>query len=225
MRLTAPYRVLMTTTMTATSAARHLRAQLCDLFEQVGPTAPTLCEGWTAADLAAHLVIREGRPDAALGIVAKPFAARTTRIQRAYAQLPWSQLVAKVRRGAPIWSPLRWLDGAANLIEFAVHLQDVLQANPSTATPQTDAVTQEQIESLVWKRLSAGAQLMFRNVRIPLTFATTGGQVKVVRPGSGIRITGTPMQLVMEATGRHSSALIEGDDAAITTYRQSSRRI
>jgi uncharacterized protein (TIGR03085 family) len=45
------------------------RSRLCDLFLEVGPDQPTLCEGWTTADLAAHLVIRERRPDAAPGIL------------------------------------------------------------------------------------------------------------------------------------------------------------
>ena len=36
---------------------------LCDLFEEVGPDAPTLCGDWTTRDLAAHLVMRERRPD------------------------------------------------------------------------------------------------------------------------------------------------------------------
>ena len=35
------------------------RMGLCDLFVELGPDAPTLCEGWTTADLAAHLVLRE----------------------------------------------------------------------------------------------------------------------------------------------------------------------
>ncbi len=46
------------------------RGRLCDLFLEVGPDSPTLCEGWTTADLAAHLVIRERKPLAAPGIVA-----------------------------------------------------------------------------------------------------------------------------------------------------------
>ena len=46
------------------------RQDLCTLFEDLGPDVPTLCEGWTARDLAAHLVVRERRPDAALGILA-----------------------------------------------------------------------------------------------------------------------------------------------------------
>ncbi|MHB1139691.1 MAG: maleylpyruvate isomerase N-terminal domain-containing protein, partial [Microthrixaceae bacterium] len=46
--------------------ARRERAELCELFEIVGPDVATLCEGWTTRDLAAHLVVRERRPDAAL---------------------------------------------------------------------------------------------------------------------------------------------------------------
>lgn len=39
--------------------ARRERHQLCDLALQVGPDAPTLCDGWTVFDLIAHLVVRE----------------------------------------------------------------------------------------------------------------------------------------------------------------------
>ncbi len=38
------------------------RAELCDLFDELGPDAPTLCGDWTTADLAAHLVVRERNP-------------------------------------------------------------------------------------------------------------------------------------------------------------------
>src|SRR5258708_15268012 len=35
------------------------RRELCDIIEELGPSAPTLLGGWTAHDLAAHLVLRE----------------------------------------------------------------------------------------------------------------------------------------------------------------------
>ncbi|HBA95165.1 MAG TPA: TIGR03085 family protein, partial [Acidimicrobiaceae bacterium] len=55
--------------------AQAERAALCDLLLDVGPEAPTLCEGWTAAHMAAHLVLRERRPDVGLGLVLPgPFA-------------------------------------------------------------------------------------------------------------------------------------------------------
>ena len=53
--------------MNTTRHARAERASLCDLLAEVGPDAPTLCEGWTTALLAAHLVVRERRPDGGPG--------------------------------------------------------------------------------------------------------------------------------------------------------------
>ena len=51
------------------------RQELCDLFESVGPDHPTLCEGWTAADLAAHLVLRENSLKA-FGLVVPGYLAK-----------------------------------------------------------------------------------------------------------------------------------------------------
>ena len=48
------------------------RWALCDLLTELGPDSPTLCAGWRSADLAAHLLTRERRPDTALGAVEKP---------------------------------------------------------------------------------------------------------------------------------------------------------
>ena len=52
-----------------TRYARPEREALCDLLTDLGPEAPTLCAGWRTRDLAAHLVLRERRPDAAPGIL------------------------------------------------------------------------------------------------------------------------------------------------------------
>ena len=35
------------------------RRKLCDVFDELGPSVATLLEGWTAHDLAAHIVLRE----------------------------------------------------------------------------------------------------------------------------------------------------------------------
>ena len=41
--------------MSATQVLLTERAAMCDTFEKFGPDAPTLCEGWTTLNLAAHL--------------------------------------------------------------------------------------------------------------------------------------------------------------------------
>ncbi len=51
--------------MASNSVARAERAALADLMLEVGPDSPTLCGDWTTRDLAAHLVLRERRPEAA----------------------------------------------------------------------------------------------------------------------------------------------------------------
>ena len=102
-----------------TSPARRERSALCDTFETVGPDAPTLCSPWRTRDLAAHLVIREGRPDAALGMLVPPLAERAQRVQDGYAAQPWPELVERVRTGPPSWSPTRLepVDTVVNLAE------------------------------------------------------------------------------------------------------------
>ena len=57
------------------SVASDERAALCDLLDELGPDQPTLCEGWQTRDLAAHLVVREHRLDAAPGILLPAIAA------------------------------------------------------------------------------------------------------------------------------------------------------
>ncbi|MEY5145419.1 MAG: hypothetical protein RL745_788 [Actinomycetota bacterium] len=214
----------------AARAARDLRQRTCDLLLAVGPNAPTLCEGWTCADLAAHLVIRESRPDAAFGIIIPAAAPRTARIQARYAQMDFAELVNRVRSGPPAWSPLRWLQGAANLIEFAVHHEDIRIPNADHGEPLP-----VQIQDLLWKRLVAGAKLMFRNVHAGLTLRTADGRTLKVRSvrrrddnGAGapaVTITGTPIQLLLEATGRASGATIDGDERSRAIYEHSTRGI
>ena len=45
------------------------RKQLADLFDELGPDAPTLLDRWTTRDLASHLVLRENAYLAAPGLV------------------------------------------------------------------------------------------------------------------------------------------------------------
>jgi uncharacterized protein (TIGR03085 family) len=91
------------------------RRELADLFEQVGPAAPTLCDGWDAAHLAAHLVSRERRPDALPGLGAElvvpgnPLTTWTHRLEdRLRTSTSFADVVGRLRAGPPAWSPLAW---------------------------------------------------------------------------------------------------------------------
>src|SRR5207248_6880041 len=100
---------------------------LSDLFDRLGPNEPTLCAGWTTRDLAAHLVVRESRLDASVGIVVHAFAGYLARVQGKVAAKPFDRIVGALRTGPPRWSPYRIsaIGEAANNIEFFVHHEDV----------------------------------------------------------------------------------------------------
>src|SRR5947209_5298100 len=119
------------------------RAALADLFTQVGPAAPTCCAGWTTAHLAAHLVVRERRPDALPGYgfesVGLPALARWSHRLEDQARVgtPYAELVARFRAGPPPWSPMAFPGGRAlNTVEFVIHHEDVRRAQPDWA-PRT----------------------------------------------------------------------------------------
>src|ERR1700757_497225 len=115
----------------AMSIAQRERSAMVGIMRAVGPDAPTLCEGWTTRDLAAHLMIREYRPDAAPGIVIPYFASRTAKVQHEVAErTDWDELLDKVASGPPIYSPLKLLDPVANVAEMFIHHEDVRRAQP-----------------------------------------------------------------------------------------------
>lgn len=200
-----------------TSLARTERSALCDLFTEVGPDAPTLCEGWQAADLAAHLVVRERRPDAAAGMVIKPLAPRLDRIRRGYAGLPWARLVDLVRTGPPRWTPtaIPAVDTAVNTVEFFVHHEDVRRAQPGWAPRE---LSDEQQETL-WRRLRSLSRLLLRGVPVGVALRRPDGAIWRARGGTSyVTLAGPPAELVLYAFGRGEHARVEvlGDERDVT---------
>src|SRR3954454_19102579 len=136
--------------MTSFSALE--RARLADALAATDPDAPTLCEGWTALDLAAHLVVRERRPDSTPGIMLRPLAGWTDRVRRGYAQRPYADLIRLIRTGPPRTSPfaLPGADSAGNLAEHFVHCEDVRRGRgPAPAAQLADGLQDE-----LWRRLT-----------------------------------------------------------------------
>src|SRR5918994_4625498 len=120
------------------------RADLADLLEELGPDAPTCCAGWTTAHLAAHLVVRDRRPDALVGYgaeefgLAGPLASWSHRLEdRLRETTPYAEVVRRVRSGPAPWSPLAWpvVAQVLNVTEYAIHHEDVRRAHPRRGTP------------------------------------------------------------------------------------------
>jgi uncharacterized protein (TIGR03085 family) len=193
------------------------RASLSELLDRVGPDAPTLCEGWTTRDLTAHLVVREGRPDAVLGVVIRPLSGWTARVQKKFAGTDFTTLVNRLRGGPPLWSPFRphAVGELLNNVELFVHHEDVRRAAPQWEPRIFDNAT----NALFWKRSTQMAKRVLRSAPggIELVRSDTGQHrtVRAAAPGrSTLTLTGAPQELLLYMFGRRDHALVTRDGDA-----------
>lgn len=202
--------------------AQTERAALCDLFDRVGPVAPTLCEGWTAHDLAAHLWVRETDPLGAPGIIAKPLAGLTER-RMAEARQRWSydELVERIRTGPSRFSvfAIPGVDEPANATEFFVHHEDVRRPN---GQPESRDLGSE-VEDWMWRRIKLLGRAWFRriDVGVVLERADDGSALRVVSGEQTVNIVGLPSELVFYAHGRRGAHVeLIGTYQAITALTE-----
>ncbi|MGW2822606.1 TIGR03085 family metal-binding protein [Streptomyces sp. NPDC001443] len=202
--------------------AKRERLLLADLLEVNGPQAPTLCEGWQTRDLAAHVVVRERRPDAAGGILVKQLASRLEKVMEEFAAKPYEELIQLIRTGPPRFSPfqLKQVDEASNTVEFYVHTEDVRRAQPDWAPRELDSVFQDSL----WSRLERSARLVGRRAPTGLVLRRPDGRTVVAHKGTPVvTVTGEPSELLLFAYGRQSVAAVEleGEKAAIAQLHES----
>ncbi|MFG2948614.1 TIGR03085 family metal-binding protein [Streptomyces adustus] len=202
--------------------AKRERLLLADLLEVNGPQAPTLCEGWQTRDLAAHVVVRERRPDAAGGILVKQLASRLEKVMAEFSAKPYEELIQLIRTGPPRFSPfqLKQVDEASNTVEFYVHTEDVRRAQPDWAPRELDSVFQDSL----WSRLERSARLVGRRAPTGLVLRRPDGRTVVAHKGTPVvTVTGEPSELLLFAYGRQSVAAVEleGEKAAITQLHES----
>jgi uncharacterized protein (TIGR03085 family) len=194
------------------SFSDHERALLADLLAELGPDAPTLCAGWTTAHLAAHLTVRDRRPDALPGYLLEmlPRGRRLGRWshhleERLLESTAYPDVVDQVRSGPPPWAPMAWPAAARlfNVSEFAIHHEDVRRAQPAWQPRDVSREQQDQLwrASALYARRAAGRRgLVLRRSDVP-------GQQKRIGAG-GRTVTGEPLELLLWAAGRREAARV-----------------
>ncbi|WP_265446825.1 TIGR03085 family metal-binding protein [Flexivirga meconopsidis] len=206
-----------------TDFAQSERAGLADTFLQVGPDAPTLSGDWTARDLAAHLVVRESRPDAAAGMFVSPLRGHLESVQAKVAAQPWEQLVEKVRSGPPRLSifGLPRVDELANLGEFFVHHEDVLRAGD-----HGDARRQlpDGEQTALWGVLPRLGRLTLRDSRVGVVAESPGHGRRTLRPPrddhGNVVLTGAPGEVLLYIYGRQpvTDVQLDGADRDVAAF-------
>jgi uncharacterized protein (TIGR03085 family) len=208
------------------SFARDERAALCALLDETGPRAPTLCEGWQTLDLAAHLVLREHRPDAAAGVMGGPLAGHTERVRRMLIdRTPYQQLVDEIRNGPPRLSVfgLPGMDERLNTVEYFVHHEDVRRGADGWEPRDIAA----DLADHLWQRLRA-ARFIFRKapvgielVRDDLPAGPGQGRVRITAKARTpmVTVTGSPAEVTMWAMGRTAAARVRIDGSEPDVHR------
>ena len=191
--------------MAKSQLARAERARLCDELTAVGPSAPTLCEGWLTRDLAAHVFVRERRPLAMPGILLGGVFARlnAASMRAALRRYGFSGLVERTRSGPPVlWRPF---DEAINFVEFFVHSEDVRRA-VAGFEPRDDP----RLEVALWATLGRGSRLMTRSLRgVGLELERPDGGRIVARRGEPRAVlSGGAQELVLYLCGRKEAARV-----------------
>jgi len=195
------------------SVAQRERAALVAALRDVGPDAPTLCDGWDARDLAAHLMVREYRVDAAPGILIPRFAAHTARVQDEVAEhTEWDDLVTKVASGPPLYSPLKLLDSVANVAEMFIHHEDIRRAQPNWEPRALDS----DLTGRLRRTLGMMARLTLSKMPARVQLRTPDGEtVLVAGRGPAVTVTGPPEELLLFSTGRLARVDYSGDPEVV----------
>ncbi|HJR25551.1 MAG TPA: maleylpyruvate isomerase family mycothiol-dependent enzyme [Acidimicrobiales bacterium] len=195
-------------------AALEEHRAMADTLTKVGPDAPTLLEGWTTKDLAAHLasidtagglplfvgrqLITRIYPRPTKG--SRKVAARA--LERALAKgYDWS--VDRVR--APHRLPMRAGGGPVAIFEIFVHHQDVLRADPDLP-PR--AAPDELSVCLPWLLAFHAKQLDGIRLEVETEHGTDA-----VGEGAPVTVRGDAGEVVLWLAGRapHCSVEVEGD--------------
>jgi uncharacterized protein (TIGR03085 family) len=200
------------------------RLALCDLFERLGADAPTLLEGWTAQDLAAHVVLRERDPIAGLCIILpgpfQQFAERRRARLAEHSGFEW--LVARIRSGPPPgFFRIGWVRSLPSLNEFFVHHEDLRRANGLGPRQMLTPA----LEAALWRNVRRSSRYLSRRLHeigLEVEWAGTDKQMTIRRAEPTARLSGPPGEVLLFLFGRQTAARIEviGPPEAVAAVRR-----
>jgi uncharacterized protein (TIGR03085 family) len=195
------------------------RALVCELFDRVGPHAPTLCEGWDTHHLVAHLHGRESRNPLRSMAAAVPRIGDRL-VDEVVARHDYDRLVDAVRQGPPKLSVYRAsrLEALLNGLEFFIHHEDVRRA----ARDWEPRVLPRWAEDQIWARTLGVAKLTSRRAPtgVVLERSDTGSSERVSKGAEPVAVRGLPSEIALYLSGRQASSRVEllGPPAAVMAY-------
>lgn len=206
--------------LTSAELIAHERAEMVRVLRESDPSAPTLCEGWEARHLLAHLLLRESSVSYAAGVVGGPLGARTDRLTDELAEklADRAEYDAALAQFASLPGHLKMrsrkpaADAAMNTIEYFVHCEDVVRAD-SAREPR---VERREVQERIWADLIKRARTMVgKDYKDGLVLEAPGYSpvaVTVVAPPAGQVakvLSGEPGELLLYLFGREEAAQVK----------------
>jgi uncharacterized protein (TIGR03085 family) len=196
------------------------RAALCDTLEAVGPDAPTMCEGWRALDLAAHLSVRENDSWTAPVIVCGQLSGLVARMVARERALGFKKVVARLREGPPWLFRSTPLTVRLNTVEDWIHHEDVRRANGSGP-----AVSPAELDEVLWRGVSSAGKvtgMRLDDVGLDAVWSGDGRRHTVKKGASVVSVVGPPGEVLLYVTGRTTVAQValEGPADAVDAMRR-----
>lgn len=162
------------------SFARSEMAQLKQLLRELGPHAPTLCEGWETKDLARHNLLRQ-----------QPWRFRQ--------KLSYEDTIN-------LWKPTP-VDDVVNTVEYFIHHEDVRRANgmgPREFSTKVEKMLLEKLKVFAPILLRKEKPIMLVPEGFP---AIVLGDRGVASRGDAVtKVMGKPSELILWAWGRRQAA-------------------
>jgi len=184
------------------------REALCETLETVGPEGPTLCEGWLVADLTAHLVVLDTRPDAIPGVaLGGVFGRHTLKLMERAKERGFDWMLDRLRGGPPLVHRIGPM-AVMNVFENWVHHEDVRRAAGSAPRPEDP-----DIDDILWRMTALTGHLSVRRVKSAgIEIIDDYGRSKVLsKTEPRVTITGPTGELALYVSGRKEAADVAVD--------------
>jgi uncharacterized protein (TIGR03085 family) len=194
--------------MARPSLARRERHDLCDLALLLGEDAPTLCGDWDAKDLVAHLLVRENRPVAGLGIAVPALSGLADREMAKVGRRDFAVLVEKLRDPGLTLYAIKPLEKLLNTLEFFVHHEDLRRAQDRWEPRTLDPADEQRL----WSAIKGGGRLAVRKAGVPVRIRrndVADGSVTLRRGADPVMVTGLPSELALFLFGRDRTRGLE----------------
>lgn len=182
------------------------RARLADLLIELGPDAPTLCEGWDTRDMAVHLYLRENNPLAAAGMFAPPLAGQLAKASARAGERDYPGLVRDWAAGPGRLNPVRYIDPLMNTAEHFIHHEDVRRGDGVARPREFSRSVQEQL----YRALKTAGPGFLKKSAAPVILLPTGFERIVAADRRGVspdgenvvRVSGDVGELLLWVFGR-----------------------